>query len=74
MTLRDLRIQSGKSVAQIATELGVTDRAYMRYEQGTRRISLEQIIFLVHLYDVSAEDVIQAQLNSCLSFRSDNRR
>lgn len=74
MTLRDLRIQSGKSVAEVAQDLNVTDRAYMRYEQGTRRISLEQIIVLTNLYDVTAEEVIQAQLNSCQSFRSNNQR
>lgn len=74
MTLRDLRIQSGKSVAQIATELRVANSSYYNYEQGTRQISIGQVLILSKFYDVSAEDVIQAQLNSCQSFRSDNRQ
>lgn len=65
MTLRDLRIQSGKSVAQIATELRVANSSYYNYEQGIRQISISQVLILAKLYDVSAEDVIRAQLNSC---------
>lgn len=68
-TLKDLRLQSKKPCAEVARALGVTDRAYFRYEQGARRISLEQILILATLYDVSAEEVIQAQLNSCQSCR-----
>lgn len=64
-TLRDLREQSKKTCAEVAQALGVTLRAYCRYEQGTRRMSLEQVLILADLYDVSAEEVIQAQLNSC---------
>lgn len=64
-TLRDLREQNKKTCAEVAQALGVTLRAYCRYEQGTRRMSLEQVLILADLYDVSAEEVIQAQLNSC---------
>ena len=64
-TLKDLRLQAKKTVAEAAKVLNVTERAYMRYEQGTRRISLEQVLVLAKLYDCSAEEVIQAQLNSC---------
>lgn len=74
MTLRDLRIQSGKSVAEVATELWIANSSYYNYEQGTRRISLEQVLTLAKLFDVSAEDVIRAQLNSCQFSRSDNRQ
>lgn len=64
MTLRDLRIQSGKSVAEVATALNVTLRAVFNYEYGIRRISLEQVLILATLYDVSEKEVIEAQLNS----------
>ena len=66
-TLKDLRIQSKKTCAEVAQELGVTIQAMYRYEKGTRRISLEQVVILANLYDVSEKEVIQAQLNSCLS-------
>lgn len=64
-TLRDLRLQSKKTCAEVAQALGIVERAYYRYEQGTRRISLEQVLILSELYDVSEREVIQSQLNSC---------
>lgn len=64
-TLRDLRTQNKKTCAEVAQALGVTLRAYFRYEQGVRRIGLEQVLILAELYDVSAEEIIRAQLNSC---------
>ena len=68
-TLKDLRKQANKTAAEVATVLGVEYRAYYRYEQGTRRISLEQVLLLAKLYDIPAEEVIEAQLNSCQSCR-----
>ena len=64
-TLKELRKQTKKTCTEVAQALGVTERAYCRYEQGTRRISLEQVLILAELYDVSEKEVIQAQLNSC---------
>lgn len=64
-TLRELRESAKKTCAEVAQALGVVFRAYYRYEQGTRRISLEQVLILAKLYGVTAEEVIQAQLNSC---------
>lgn len=64
-TLRDLRLQAKKTVAEVAKVLNVTDRAYARYEQGTRRVSLEQVLLLAELYDCTEREIIQAQLNSC---------
>lgn len=65
MTLRDLREQNNKSRAAVAAALGVTLRAVSNYEKGWRRIGLEQVLILAKLYDCSAQDVIEAQLNSC---------
>lgn len=63
-TLRELRKQAGKSCAEVAQALGVTRNAVTNYEQGIRRISLEQVLLLARLYDSTAEEIIQAQLNS----------
>lgn len=63
-TLRDLRLQSKKTCAEVAQALRVANSSYYSYEQGVRRIGLEQVLILAELYDVSAEEVIQAQLNS----------
>lgn len=44
--------------------LSVSIRALLRYEQGLRKIGLEQVLILSKIYDCSAEDIIRAQLNS----------
>lgn len=64
MTLKDLRMSAGKTVKETAAALNVTVRAVSRYEQGTRQISLEQVLILAELYDCSERDVIDAVLNS----------
>lgn len=73
-TLRDLRLQSKKTCAEVAQALGVTANAISNYECGIRRISLEQILILAKLYDVSAEEVIQAQISSCRCDQLNNQR
>lgn len=73
-TLKDLREQAGLSVKEVAKILGVAAQTLYRYEQGTRRISLEQVLRLVEAYDVPAEEVIKAQLNSCLRAQECNLR
>lgn len=64
MTLRELRNQSGKTAAEVATALGVTRNAVSNYEQGIRQLGLRQVLALAKLYDVTTEEVICAQLES----------
>ena len=64
MTVKELRQQSKKTAAEVAEVLGVTVRAVYQYEQGMRSISLEQVLTLSKLYDVSTEEMITAQLKS----------
>lgn len=64
MTLRQLREQSKKTVAEVAKVLNVSNRAVFYYEQGRRMIGVEQVFPLAKLYDATAEEVIEAQLNS----------
>jgi transcriptional regulator with XRE-family HTH domain len=64
-TLKDLRKQANKTAAKVATILNVTDRAIYNYESGIREINIRQVLLLAKLYDVTAEEVIEAQLNSC---------
>lgn len=65
-TLRDLREQNKKTLADVAKALNVSVRSVSRYEQGARKISIDQVLVLAELYEESAEDIIRAQLNSCL--------
>lgn len=67
--LKDLRLQANKSRTEVAQALGVTLNAVTNYESGIRKINIEQVLILAKLYDVSAEEVIEAQLNSCQSVR-----
>lgn len=68
-TLKTLREQNKKTAAEVATVLKVTESAVSNYEKGKRRIGLEQVITLSKLYECTAEEVIEAQLNSCQSVR-----
>ncbi len=73
MTLKELRLQSKKTPAEMANALSVSLQTAYRYEQGTRRISIEQVLILAELYDCTAEEVITAQLNSCQFARLGSR-
>lgn len=64
MNLKELRQQSGKTAAEVATELGVTEQAVRHYENGIRSIGLEDVIKLSELFDVSEREIIDAQLRS----------
>lgn len=66
ITLKALREENGKSRAEVAAALGVTVFAVGHYERGNRRINLEQVLLLTRLYECSAEEVINAQLRSCI--------
>lgn len=63
-TLKCLRLANKKTLAEVANVLGVSVRALLRYEQGLRKIGLEQVLTLSKIYDCTAEEIIQAQLNS----------
>lgn len=73
-TLKSLREECKKSRAEIATTLGVTVSAFGHYEQGSRRIDIEQVLVLSELYNVSSEEIIHAQLNSCQLCRVNNQK
>lgn len=64
MTLKELRQQSKKTAAEVAAALGVTEQAVRHYENGLRRVGLESVLTLAKLYDVSAEEIINAQLKA----------
>ena len=73
-TLKDLRLQSKKTCAEVAQALGVTIQTIYRYENGERRISLEQVLILAEIYDCSESEIIEAQLNSCRFSRLNNQQ
>lgn len=68
-TLRDLRLQANKTCAEVAQALGVTRQAVTNYEAGIRQIGITHVLVLSKLFDCSEREIIEAQLNSCLSAR-----
>ncbi len=62
-TLRGLRMAANKTTNEVAEKLGVTQSAIIKYENGKRKINIEQVLILAKLYDVTAEEVIIAQLS-----------
>ena len=71
-TLKNLRINAGKSIAEVAETLGVSRQAISNYESGIRCIDIRQTLLLSSLFDSTAEEVIKAQLNSCRFALSDS--
>lgn len=69
LTLRELREQNKNTAAEVAAVLGISERALYYYENGKRRISLEQVLTLAMLYNETVEEIIKAQLNSCQNVR-----
>lgn len=73
-TLREPREQNKNTAAEVAEVLGVAISTYYNYEQGLRKIGLEQIIPLATFYDVPAEEIILAQINSRPNAQEDNQK
>lgn len=63
-TLKNLREQANLSVKKTAEYLNVSQNAIYNYESGIRQINIQQVLKLSQLFDVTAEEIIQAQLNS----------
>ena len=64
MTLKELRQQSNKTAQEVASALRIPRSTYSNYEQGIRQIDLQLILPLSRLLEITAEEVIEAQLHS----------
>lgn len=53
--LKQLRIERGLKLKEVAERLNVTIRSINRYEDGTREPSVETIIKFCKLYDVPSD-------------------
>lgn len=53
--LKQLRIENGLKLKEVAAALNVTVRSINRYEDGTREPSVDLIIKFCKLYKVSAD-------------------
>ncbi len=69
-TLKTLREQNKKTLQEVASMLNISVSAAGHYENGRRCIKIEQVLILAKLYNVSAEEIIEAQLQSILVGKS----
>lgn len=53
--LKELRIERGLKLKEVAERLNVTIRSISRYEDGSREPSVDLIVKFCKLYDVSAD-------------------
>lgn len=53
--LKELRLENNYSQNKVATHLGIRQQSYVRYENGTGEPSLEMLVALARLYNVSTD-------------------
>jgi transcriptional regulator with XRE-family HTH domain len=56
--IKDLRLDTGKSQADIAKELGLSASAYLRLENGQVDINLKTVERIAEFYQISIGEVI----------------
>lgn len=55
--LKALRIKNGKLQKDLADFLGIAERTYSHYENGSRKLKLEYAIKIATLFKVSVEEI-----------------
>ena len=53
--LKDLRVQQGLTLREVAKQLNISHVSYLRWEQGTTEPSLAAIEKLCEIFDISAD-------------------
>ncbi|MDE6758688.1 MAG: helix-turn-helix domain-containing protein [Clostridia bacterium] len=56
--LKQLRLESGKTIKEVANALGMTTSAYAHYEQGRREPSIDILKKICIYFSVSADYLI----------------
>ena len=56
--LKQLRIENGLKLKDVAAALNVTIRSINRYEDGSREPSIDILVKFCKLYDVSADYLV----------------
>ena len=59
--LKQLRIDSSKSMADVAKALKIPYSTYVNYEKGTREPNSEMLITLAHYYGVSIDYITESK-------------
>lgn len=56
-TLREIRLESGKTLEDMANIIGVTTPAYYNYENGIRKIPADRAVRLANYLGVKVGDI-----------------
>lgn len=66
--LKELRLQAGKTQAQVADWLSITQAAYSKYECGRAEPSIDTLKILSEKYGVSVDQLLGNEIIISLSF------
>ena len=61
MNIREIRNSKHMTQSEVATALGISQVVYCRYETGVRQPSLELLIQLADLFDVTVDELLGRQ-------------
>ena len=61
VNIKDIRVRRNLTQAQVANALGVSPVVYSRYETGSRQPSIEIIMQLADLFDVTVDYLLGRQ-------------
>lgn len=53
--LKELRMEQGKTQAQVAEDLGISSVAYLHYEKNQREPSFDLLVNIAKYFDVSLD-------------------
>lgn len=65
--LKRLRVESGKTAKQVAESCGIPYNVYLGYESGKRVLGVTPIVKLADYYHVSADVILERDVNKGLS-------
>ena len=69
MNLKEIRVKRNLTQQQVADQIGCSSVVYSRYENGARQPSIETLLLLADLFDVTVDFLLGRQkiLDSSLS-------
>jgi transcriptional regulator with XRE-family HTH domain len=71
--IRSIRLQKGKSQADVAGHIGIVHQQYHKYESGLNRVSAGMLVKIADCLDCKVEDLIPPALRGSTSLESDFR-
>jgi DNA-binding XRE family transcriptional regulator len=67
--LKQLREERGFSQATVAAALEISRPSYVSLEKGTKELTLAEAVSIVHLFDITLDDLLRMQIPNSLVYR-----